>query len=312
MKENIKMKLKKKFIKVIVKLGKRYYLDKFTNGIGKIVETDDKFICYINNKKIKNVKYGNTELVLRAYYDYLEDMIKVYKFYKINKPIYYFIDGYNFKSGLCLCSLGNAYVTFKNCVFNSNIVINSNNSVTFIDNEYNDCNVVSKTFFEADVKELKFINDKFYNSDNSHYSGLFGLDIVSERLEVINSNIMIDNCRSLVNDKSSVSVKSKEIIFKDSCINASIVCLDYENADIINSNIISSKAVIIDDKSKSTNISCVKAPYFVYNNEQVIKEVRLKEDLSAKRKELTTFLINLRNICLDINNNKSVRKVLKR
>ena len=316
----IKKNIKNKLAKFVAKVGNKYYLDKFTNGIGKLVEEDDRFVCYVDNKKIKKNKYRHTELVLGSFNSYSEDMSRVYKFYKVDKPIHYVIDGAKFEGVLFLYSFGDSYVTFKNCEFNKNIIIKFANSVTFMDNKYYDqCSIYygsTKTFLEGDVRELKFINDQFYNSDKEHHPCFFGMDIDTEKLEVINSNIMIDNSVVVngvewVSNRAGVSVKTKKIVLKDSVINASEVYLDYDEIDSVNSVIIGGNGVIIDDKSNDTDISIVNAPYFIYNGEQIIEEVKISEDLSDKRKELTRFLSNFRNYCVDINNSKSVRKILK-
>lgn len=315
-----------KFVKVIIKIGKKSYLKRFTENIGKLVEEEDRFICYVNPKKIKKDKYGMSELSLNAFNSNWKDMIKVYKFYGVNKPIYYVIDGIIFENVLYIKSYGEAYIIFRNCEFNENIIIKYANSVTFEKNKYFDHSPIyfsgSQKFFYGYADEVRFINDKFYNSDEKHHPCSFGMNIEATKVEIINSNINIDNTveweeRKVASDIGALEIKAKEIIINDSIINAPMICLSGDNINIDEDSLVKSKnLVMIDNSNEDLENFNIESPCFVYNGVEFNNDKKLiieKEDIKIQKER--TNLINVMRAILNEglkSNEKEVEEIKKR
>ena len=308
---------KKTVKKVIIKLGKKDYLKWFTKNIGKIVEEEDRFVCYVNPKKIKKKdKYGYIDFYLKAFFNSnCEEDQRMYKLLGVNKPIYYIIDGIKFKNFVTLYSVGESYVIFKNCEFYEGIKLDIANSVTFEENKY--YNHYSayygdlKTFFNCSeskrVNELRFINDNFFNSDIDHHPCRFGMDIKADRLELINSNIVIDNTvkygeKEIGSDNGSVEIEADEILIVDSAIEAPMVCLKCDKFDINEESIIKSKnMVMIDNKSNQTKPININTPCFVYNDVEFnnIATSVSNEDIE-KKEAITALLTKLKDFSKEV------------
>jgi len=109
----------KKIKKLIYNMLRNFVLKIITNDLGNIGETDDKIICYVNNKKLKKYRKGKYlpgyELFLRGKNELTEEGLNIYK---IKKPIYFIINDMNFDTGLTVMSGKGVNVVFSNCKFN--------------------------------------------------------------------------------------------------------------------------------------------------------------------------------------------------
>ena len=216
--------------------------------------------------------------------------------------------------------------------------------VTFENNKYYDhfpSYIFGKTFLSNSngmIKTLRFINENFINSDYSHHPTRFGMDIEVENLEIINSNINIDNSvkyndEEKVPNRYGINVKAENTKIISSNIEAAEVYIDSSNIIINeNSQITATTGMIIENQNKDleTSTSNLKTPYLVYNGVELIetsnKNILVNKEqiltLHKKRTDLIRILENIKEHALMINENKlnkvrenlnntSLKKVLK-
>lgn len=88
-------KLKKKSKLKIYNEIRQIYLKKSICNIGKIVEEEDKIICYVDQKYIDRYK-GNKpfyKLRLNGMNQVTEGIKETVEKFRLNKPVYYVFDG---------------------------------------------------------------------------------------------------------------------------------------------------------------------------------------------------------------------------
>ena len=86
MKEN----LKKIILKICYKLGRKQEIRQHTTRLGKIVEKEDKIICYVDNIILnKQNKKNICGIELKAIRNYTENQQKQIEFFELDKPTYY-------------------------------------------------------------------------------------------------------------------------------------------------------------------------------------------------------------------------------
>lgn len=118
--DNIKKKAKLK----VYNEARQLYLKKSICNIGKIVEEEDKIICYVDQKSIDRYKGNNPlyKLRLNGMNQVTEGIKETVENFRLNKPVYYIFDGIEFSTGLEITSLW-SNVIFRNCTFDKNIGI---------------------------------------------------------------------------------------------------------------------------------------------------------------------------------------------
>lgn len=312
--------------KKIYKSVKNRYLKKVTKNLGNIEILDDKIICYVSNKVIKNKFKKNTYYIgFDGVYNISEDYIKLNSLFDINKPIYYIIENMNFVDGIELHTNFDSHVIFRNCVFNKNIAILWGNEVIFENNIYNDyCPVYyyGNCFLNGNVKSLKIINDNFVNSSSSHHPTKFGINITVDEFELNNSNISID-C------PSNIIIDAKNTTIINSKVNSPEIYLKSDNITTTNSSIYSSNGIIIENKNCSV-IDGLSTTTLVYNGIDLSDDKsqfsKISKDLIEMKKSRIDFVEKLRNLLnccshvndkevidlIQIQNNKCIQKVLKK
>lgn len=262
------------------------FLKSASNKLGKCVIEEDKIVCKINTKKLRK-RYKKS-----PYYHFCLNGILVNKnteelcrLCNIDKPIYYIIENMNFDKALQFSSRGNCDVLFKNCTFNKQISIYYGTNITFSKNKYCDIQeyyFCGHTFFNVSskVKSLKFINDNLCNSvkkdeQNKLHPPKFGLNIKTNKLEIINSNIKSDK-------PGDISIYSNNLIIDNSTISANQMFIDASNINCTNSCIESSEGIIVDSKSHDF-LASVLSKTIIYNGiESPTKED--KTDIYSNKK----------------------------
>lgn len=303
--------------KVIKKFGlnilKKDIMKIMTNNLGKVVEEEDKIICYIEKKKCKEDKYHySIPCFGNAYqYNYKELAQKL----KLNKPICYIIQNIDFDKRVSIFGYNDCEVIIRNCNFEQGIYGHINSKCT-IDNSY------IKAFLEntsisaknLTIQNMNIKNELIYSKCQLKFSADNKLEILDSNLGKLNEQTTIilesGNSINLVNSK----IESDAITLKAKAISANG-----------KSNLIADKLNLNIEEFNNLNIT---SPLIVYNGQSIInqKSKNLSKEnllLNLKRLEFLEGLKKLRAKCEKINNakiseikqeldNQPVIKVLKK
>lgn len=307
---------------LIYNMLRKIYLKKSICNIGKIVEKEDKIICYVNQKSLD--KYNGKKIYYKLSLNGIKRNIDIINKLGLNKPIYYIFNDIKFNCGLKLTSLC-CNVVFKNCTFDKNIWIPWCDNITFENNKYTDYfygYYYGNCFFNANnANKITFINDNFINSYNLNQKSdaNFGLDIDAKTVEFINTKVENDS-------SSSIKIEADKTIIKNSKINANELYIDSKSIDIDDSILNSKNGVIIENTNWDFK-GDIYSPVIFYNG--IKQEDKDKNDeksnltLDEARKKLVMKLGSLSDYCYQINdsrlnqykeelNNESFVKTLKR
>lgn len=326
--------------KIIYNQGRKLEIKKLTS-LGKTHEENDKFICYVDERKLKKFKQAYYDIFLEGTSSFNKDKEEVFKYYKIDKPIHYIFDNINFNTHLKFSANNNTFVLFRNCTFKQSIQILWADNITFENNKYYDrypSYLSGKTFLTNNngmINTLRFIHEDFKNSCYDHHPTRFGMDLEVKNLEIINSTINIDNTvryngKETVSNRYGITIKADNTKIINSNIKTAEIYLDSSNILIDNnSNITATTGMIIENQNKDLKTSnlILKAPYLVYNGVESIKtpNITINKDITLhkKRTELIKLLkiieekIKLKNenkvneVRKNLNN-REIKKVLKR
>lgn len=315
---NVFKKIDKFFWDWLRKLVRYDYLKNITNNIGKVVIEKDEIICYVDQKKLDKYKGNKTlyELRLKGTNRYgYEDFVKKMR---LDKPVHYVFDNINFKTGLKTYSFcGATRATFKNCIFNKNVVLNCAEDITFENNKYIDsCDVYysGNCFLTAKyVKKITFINDIFANSyDVSEFTKVnFGMKIDADLVQFINTNIDYDS--NLVQE-----IKAKKTEINNSKLSAAEIYIDSDSIQTTGDCLIKAKKGVIIENSNYDFDSNIDSPVIIYNGDDV-SLIREKDNINIEASELVqsrqnvvNVLNNLKEYCLMLNNNVSVNETINK
>ena len=343
----MKEEFNKRIKSFCIKLIKKQYLNRFTNGIGKIIEEEDKFVCYVDKEKLDFDNCVAGQLHLYAYSSSIEDMDHFGKLFEFDKPIYYIFDGLEFDR-LVLHTYGDVHVIFKNCHFCDSVIMEYANDVTFENNKhYNSDSLkygIINKYLKGNVKNLRFINDNFYNKDMPYDYGYFNIDLKVDELSIIDTDMNIQKFVSVKENKfikncRNISLNANSMVVNNSIINATNVKLNCNEIDSVNSKIIGKNEVIINEEDNKMDISSVNSSRFIYNYKEVVDEKdivndntdkvntgsdslysmksnvnyeKVNEKIVLKRIELIKTLMKFQNICEEMGIEKSINRTLKR
>ena len=324
-------------------------IKKMITNIGKIKEEKDKIICYVEPKKFqrKFKKKYLVELYLNGMNAMNIDLRKIIEKLKLNKPVYYIFENIEFKHTLEIGSLlgTNTHIVFRNCTFKRNIIINYADIITFENNKYYDHGAIgyrtADTFLYHKygmIKNLRIINDNFINLDVEHHPAMFGMNLKIDNLEIINSNIKVDN--SLIRDskeyipnRGGLNITANKTTIINSTIDVAEFYLDSKDITIDEtSRITASNGMIIENGNNNleTNSSNISTPYLVYNGVKLIDSKnkvlainKEKVELQKSRASLVTTLKKIEQESNNINeeilnkvrnkiNSKPLKKVLQK
>lgn len=301
-------KLKKEVRIKVYNIARQAYLKRSICNIGRIVEEDDKIICYVEQKKVNRYKGDKPiyELELNGMNQVTEENKEVVKSFRLNKPIYYIFDGIKFNSAVIITSLW-SNVTFRNCIFDKNIGIIWGNEITFQNNKYMDhCPVYfyGKCFLTADsVNRLTFINDNFFNSCDLYNPTRFGMHIDAKLVEFINTNVETEY-------PATVNIKAEKTRVENSSFNANEIYVDSESIEFTDSSIYAENGVMIENKNCDF-IGDIDAPIIFYNGVDMVNKNNESFKVDEKEKKLKSLRIlliqklqSLNNYCKEQNNKK--------
>ena len=286
------------------------YLKYYISNIGRIVEEEDKIICYVDQKSLEKYKGNNPIYELKLYgMNQVTDGIKEkVKEFGLDKPVYYIFDGINFNTAVKLVSRW-ATIVFKNCTFNKGINVLWCDNIVFENNKYIDW---ANIYFTSDifmninrVNELTFINEEFKNSYEytKIYDTNFGMRIYAKKLNFI-------NCMMGDATTTRINIISEETRLYNSNLKAKEIHLNSESIKSENSTFMASDGIEINNQNCDFN-SIVYAPIVFYNG--IVLEDRNNNGheinsanalLNDARKEFLTKLYEVYNQCRYINDQK--------
>lgn len=211
-------KLKKKISLKIYNEIRQQCLKEYICNIGKIVEEEDKIICYVNQKYVDRYKGNKTlyKLRLNGINQITEGIKETVEKLKLNKPVYYIFDGIEFSPGLQITSLW-AHVIFRNCTFDKNIGIIYGNEITFV-------------------------NDNFFNSYDLKMYGdqHFGMQIDAKEVEFINTKVEAEY-------PATINITAESTRIEKSELKAHEVYIDSQNIDFVDSSLVAQNGAIIEN-----------------------------------------------------------------
>ena len=284
--------LKKALRKILLTTTIRNIIKKYLVGnLGKIVEEDDKLICYVKKNKIKKEKYEYSIIC-----NGIEDK-ELAKTYNLDKPVYYVIEGinitdkkvyiYNYHNEDC-------NIAIKNCNFEFGFGIQAKCDCT-LDNNH----IRAFYLLMIDTKNLTI-----KNMDLTNEVALAGADLsiklgAAENINLINANIGKEKERTEV---SMIAYKNIELI--NSTVNGKKVECDAKQQIITDDNSslnATDKIILKTDNIDKINISCNTLVYndnVIEQEENIVGTIEYKDDdLTNKRLELINLLKNLKDIC---------------
>lgn len=301
----------------IYNLKRNYAKNILTGNLGKVIEEEDKLICYVS----KNKCLKNRDFIWNIFCNGIvsDNRVTSANEYNINKPIYYIIDGIDFgKHVIHIYGYDNVNVIIRNCKFPYGLFVSINGDC-LLEKSYV-CAVMHNLLIGADnitIKDMYIYNELRYTQ---------GLDIkigADNNLNIIDSNI------GRLREKTNVSLEAGNILNLDnSDIRGDII--ECEAKKIVThhaSSLLSDKKAMI--KSSDFEPIKIESPEIFINGYKFNsnnKTVYLKQKtspLSIKRLELIELLRQVRDKCENVNsediqkyqeelNNRSVIKTMKK
>ena len=208
-------------------------LSKIVGNLGKVVESDDKIICYVDENKIKRKK---SILVIDC--SKKEELCEKYN---INKPIYYILEGININENKKLFISGsNCNVIIRNCNFNIDTSIYIEGKC-ILDNTY------IKSFFITPFYAHELIIKNMNRRIEDVEPNLVMAFSARDKISVIDSNVGQENCQN------SIFFNSKnEINFINSKISGDIIKCTCKKIIMDNTSYIISKNKVYIESKTST------------------------------------------------------------
>lgn len=308
--------LKKNLYNIIRNYLKKY----FTGNLGKVIEEDDRLVCYVKKSKCKRNKYNYTI----SCFGIMEKDKKLANAYKLNKPICYIIDGIEserkrvYVFGYSNNGDSECEVIVKNCRFNWDANIHVNGKCT-LDNTYirafHSLSIGAKDLIIKNMNldhKMKLAGSEYHISIGAKESLIITWSNIGEIYDTVKVDLISDNQLYIFNS----SVMGNEIKIKSPLIETnevtSIVALEHTDIET--------------DEFEKLNID---SPITIFNGKDISeygKTIELgknNDPLKNKRLELLEVLKNIRNNCTKTTdeiaenyknnlNNQPVSKVLKK
>jgi hypothetical protein len=299
----------------------RNYLKKsFTGNLGKVVEEDDRLVCYVKKGKCKRNKYDYTI----SCFGIMEKDKELANAYKLNKPICYIIDGIEserkkvYIHGYSNNSDSKCEVIVRNCRFNWDADIHVNGKCT-LDNTYiRSFNLLLISAEDLIIEnmnldhKMKLAGSKYHISIGAKKSLIITWSNVGEIHDTVKVDLVSDNQLHIINSRvmgNEIKIKSPIIETNE---DTSIVALEHTNIET--------------DEFKKLKID---SPTTIFNGKDIseygktIELEKADDPLKNKRLALLEILKNIRNNCTKTAdemaenyknnlNNQPVSKVLKK
>ena len=301
---------------IIYNLARKSMMIRLTRNLGKVIEEDDKLICYVSkNKCWKDRTFTYTIPCSEISSNADKELANSYG---LNKPIYYVIDGIDFgKHHVHVFGYDNVKVIIRNCNFPYGLFVSVNGDCFLERNYINAFHLLLIGANNITIKDMYIYNEFKYTGDLKIEIG------ADNDLNIIDSNI------GKLREKTKVSLTAGNILNLDnSDIRGDIV--ECEAKKIVThhaTSLVSSEKVMI----KSDNFEPIKIESpeifangykFNSNNKTVFLKQRTSP-LSIKRLELIDLLRQVKDKCEMVNlediqryqeelNNRSIIRTMKK
>jgi len=297
------MKLKHIFYLKTYRILRKYLIRNFTDKLGKLEEIEEKIICHIDKKNLNKFKNNYFyEIDLHGLTNLNPEYKNIANKYNCEKEVEYIFENIIFDDKMIISATDGTHIIFKNCEFKDNIVFRWADKVTFENNKYydNGCNnykLGADTYLfhnNGMINKLTLLNDNFINSKTNHHPTKFGINLKLNTIEIINSNIIIDNSLKIkeqekIKNHGGIIITAENTLIKNSNILVAELYLDSKNIEIDEtSKIIASNGVIIENQNNNKNIiSNIETNYLIYNREEITEEKEPKKKDIEENKDIT-------------------------
>ena len=285
-----------KFKKGIYNLAREQVKKQLTRNLGKVIEEDDRLICYVNKHKCEKNIFTNTF----ACSGITDNDRRLAEVYNLVKPIYYVFDGLVFdKNQVYIYGYDNANIIIRNCQFFYGLYVTVHGKCFLSENSY--IRAFRRLSIYADditIKDMNIINELKYTSN-------LNVEIAADdNLNIINSYI------GKMNEKSNIDISAgKKIIIDNSQIEGdNIKCESPKIETHHDSSLIATKRVNLNVKDFEP--IKITSPVVALNNNEInsnnkpIKLKQLTNPLSIKRLELINLLKQVKVKCDKVNSNE--------
>lgn len=266
-----------------------------TGNMGKVVEDDDKIICYV--KKNKCSKYNRYSFIIISRILNEQDK-KLSKLYNLDKKIVYLIENIDFNKNVRIFGYNDCDFIIRNCKFNGYLTVSINGDCNF-----NNVSIIGQTLLTIGAKNLTFKNVNLKNKFKYAYDDLPIYIGADDKLNIIDSKIgdAKKSNISLYSGKSinilNSDIKANEVDIKSKNIKSD------DNSSILGFNKISIKS------SKFKTPKLYKSSIIINEKEiQTSKnEFSLsnpKTNMEIKRLELLSLLNEIKKQCEEKNSNE--------
>lgn len=276
--------------KLTYNILRHFAMKRITSNLGKVVEEDEKIICYVDKNKCNKELYKYN---ISCFGTLLKDK-ELAKKYNINKPICYVFDSIDFDNReVYIYGHDDSEIIIRNSYFKYGLSIGSDGKVIIENSLIKTGHTFSMFAKELILKDINIVNDLALAN--------FGLQVTleSSSISMVNTNIGKDK------EKTSVYLIAKD------------------NLNMINSNIVGdyieceSKKITADDntllkgskqvklKTSTTPKINIISPVINYNSNSFLNSKNLLSNpITFKRLELIQTLRKISNACKMINNQK--------
>lgn len=276
--------------KLTYNILRHFAMKKITGNLGKVVEEDEKIICYVDKNKCNKELYKYN---ISCFGTLLKDK-ELAKKYNINKPICYVFDSIDFDNHeVYIYGHDDSEIIIRDSYFKYGLYIGSDGKVIIENFSIKTRHTFSMYAKELMLKDINIVNDLALAN--------FGLQVTlkSSSISMVNTNIGKDK------EKTSVYLIAKD------------------NLNMINSNIVGdyieceSKKITADDntllkgskqvklKTSTTPKINIISPVINYNSNSFLNSKNLLSNpITFKRLELIQTLKKISNACKMINNQK--------
>lgn len=288
---------------ILANLKRKIILKHITGNLGKVVEEEDKIICYIKQNAVNGLTKNLT---------LLNSTSNKFKEHAICKPIHYVFNNLTCTSSIY--GYNNVNVYFNNCNFNycDNIDIDGS------------CHIESSQF-NSSIGFRIYANNLTIKSSDINPLGYKSFIIsADQKLEIQNITTGENKPYRCLNKINIYSMDNT--IVKDATINCTNICINSPKLTLLNSSINAMNEANIHSNNISgllidaKNLSC--NDILIDHNEKILINKKITP-LSKNRDKLIETLKLIKNKCESLNNeeinsittkikNKPISKVLKK
>lgn len=285
-------KVAKKTLYPIARNLMKVYL---TGNLGKVVEDDERLVCYVQKGKCQKNKYDYT-ISCRGIEGRNKELAKLYQ---LDKPIYYVLDGLEFENKkVYIFGYDECDVDIRNCKFHWDLSVHVNGHCTF-----NSTSIHSFGSLSMCAHELQLENMTIQNHLASIGQNLQVILEANQKIYISHSNIGLEG------EKTKVLLSGGELhVFDSKIAGDEIECKTNQIVSDLNSLFIASNQISMTSNSfEEVVVSSLNVIYngkcFSSRKEPILlKEVL--DPLRVKRLEFIQCLKKIRDACEKENANK--------